>query len=125
MDNNFTEFENFYAKSDGEPQTFEPYGRDDQDTEPSGRSRRSRGSGRSRYAKQIQLASETALQNIKDNNSLIQNDWASPLSAAPSAICVMAILLRTAGEEKAAGLKVGSTTVVDFENGNKVLGELP
>jgi hypothetical protein len=124
MDINFGDFENFSTKPDGEQPAFGTYG-EDQEGASSSRPRRSRASGRSRYAKQIQLASETALQNIKDNNSLIQNDWASPLSAAPSAICVMAILLRTAAEEKAAGLKVGSTTVVDFENGNKVLGELP
>jgi hypothetical protein len=55
---------------------------------------------------------------------LAESNWAEPLTAAPTAISVMAFLLKTAANKKVAGLGVSSTEVKD-EQGKKVIGSLP
>jgi len=50
-------------------------------------------------------------------------DWASPLAAAPHAISIMAICLKSAAEQRAAGLQI-TDLEVKLENG-EVVGKLP
>jgi hypothetical protein len=78
---------------------------------------------RAEYALQLQSACKTALKRLKQNNMLANSNWAEPLTAAPTAISVMAFLLKTAADKKAAGLTVASVEVKD-ETGN-VVGKLP
>ena len=79
---------------------------------------------RAAYALQVQRACKTALQRVKQNNMLANSNWAEPLTAAPTAISVMAFLLKTAADKKAAGLTVASVDVKD-EQGIEVVGKLP
>ena len=60
------------------------------------------------YALTLQKACGVALQRVKNNNVIANTDWAAPLEAAPSAISTMAILLKAADLEAAAGLEVDS-----------------
>jgi hypothetical protein len=78
---------------------------------------------RAAYAAVLQRSSTEVVQRIKNSTMFINSDWASPLTAAPNAISVMAICLKTAAEERAAGLQISSTNVTD-DNG-KVIGTLP
>lgn len=79
---------------------------------------------RATYALQVQRACKTTLQRVKQNNMLANSNWAAPLTAAPTAISVMAFLLKTAADKKAAGLTVASVDVKDT-TGKKVVGTLP
>ncbi|KAF4454852.1 hypothetical protein F53441_2722 [Fusarium austroafricanum] len=78
---------------------------------------------RAMYAKQVQRACKTAWKQVTEDNALASSSWAAPLAAAPTAISVMAFLLKTAADKKAAGITV-SDLVVKSEKGEK-LGELP
>ena len=73
---------------------------------------------------QLQRACKMAIQRVTQNNMLANSDWAAPLTAAPSAISVMAFLLKTAADKKAAGLTVVSTSITK-DNGIDVIGTLP
>jgi hypothetical protein len=77
---------------------------------------------RAQTALVLQKACKAAVQRVRQNNMLANSKWAEPLTAAPTAISVMAFLLKTASDKRAAGLKVGSTEVKD---GLTVIGELP
>ncbi|OAL46817.1 hypothetical protein IQ07DRAFT_682939 [Pyrenochaeta sp. DS3sAY3a] len=82
------------------------------------------GPERGRYAKQVQKACRQALKTAKRENVLMNSEWAAPLEAAPTAIIVMAFLIKTAANEKVAGLEVKSTEVMD-ETGMEHVGTLP
>jgi len=75
------------------------------------------------YALSLQKACNVALQRVKHNNIIANTNWASPLAAAPSAISTMAILLKAADKEAAAGLEIESQEVKN-EDGT-VVGSLP
>ena len=75
------------------------------------------------YALTLQKACNTALQRVKNNNIIVNSNWASPLAAAPSAISTMAILLKTAEMKAAAGLEIESQDVKD--EAGAVQGHLP
>lgn len=76
------------------------------------------------YALQVQRACKKALQEVKRENMLGNVEWAEPLEAAPTAISVMAFLIKTAADKKVAGLPVRSMEVLS-EDGTKILGQLP
>lgn len=78
---------------------------------------------RANYALSLQKACNVALQRVKSNNVVANSNWASPLAAAPSAISTMAILLKAADQEAAAGLEIESQDV-KAEDGS-VVGTLP
>ena len=78
---------------------------------------------RAAYTFSVQKACNQALLRVKQNVVLVNSNWAAPLAAAPSAISVMAILLKTAAEKNAAGLEIGDV-VVKNEKGIEV-GKLP
>jgi hypothetical protein len=88
-----------------------------------GRSDNGRRDKRSEYALTVQKACSDALQHVKRNNLLVHSNWAAPLSAAPTAISVMAICLKTAAEKQAAGLEIEDKNVKD-EKG-EIIGTLP
>ena len=69
------------------------------------------------YALTMQKARNTALQCVKNNNIIANGNWASLLAAAPHAILILAILLKTAEMKAVAGLKIESYEVKD-EEGN-------
>jgi hypothetical protein len=76
------------------------------------------------YALTLQKACDVAYQRVKNNNVIANTNWASPLATAPAAISTMAILLKAADKEAAAGLEIDSQEVKDLE-GNIVVGSLP
>jgi hypothetical protein len=76
------------------------------------------------YALTLQKACNVALQRVKNNNVIANTNWASPLATAPSAISTMAILLKAAEKEAAAGLEIESREVKDLE-GTTIVGSLP
>lgn len=93
---------------------------------PAGARSNSRSEGQDRkasYALSLQKACNVALQRVKNNNVIANTNWASPLAAAPSAISTMAILLKAADKEAAAGLEIESQDVKG-EDGT-VRGTLP
>lgn len=79
---------------------------------------------RGAYALQVQRACKDAVREVKQNSMLAESNWAEPLTAAPTAISVMAFLLKTAANKKVAGLGVSSTEVRD-EKGKNLVGTLP
>jgi hypothetical protein len=76
------------------------------------------------YALSLQKACDVAYQRVKNNNVIANTNWASPLATAPSAISTMAILLKAADKEAAAGLEIESQDVKDLE-GTTIVGSLP
>jgi hypothetical protein len=76
------------------------------------------------YALTLQKACDVAYQRVKNNNVIANTNWASPLATAPSAISTMAILLKAADKEAAAGLEIESQDVKDLD-GNLIVGSLP
>ncbi|KAK6338112.1 hypothetical protein TWF696_001583 [Orbilia brochopaga] len=78
---------------------------------------------RAAYALTIQRVCKAAVREIQDKVNA-NGDWKGPVMAAPWAIGTMAILLKTAGLDAAAGLEIESQEVRD-ERGEKVLGKLP
>jgi hypothetical protein len=79
---------------------------------------------RSAYAMQVQRACSNALRLVKQDNDLATSAWAEPLTAAPTAISVMAFLLKTAANRKVAGLTISSQSVKD-EKQKEEVGVLP
>ena len=109
-----------------EDQKRQPFGMDTSEgfQEEAGRSgSNGRRDKRSQYALTVQKACSDALQHVKRNNLLVHSNWAAPLSAAPTAISVMAICLKTAAEKQAAGLEIEDKNVKD-EKG-EIIGTLP
>ncbi|KIW00834.1 uncharacterized protein PV09_07594 [Verruconis gallopava] len=96
----------------------------DQDTDDEYNTDGGTGSSRGRYAKQVQRACRRALREVKKDNILANSDWAEPLEAAPTAISVMAFLIKTAADKKVAGLEVKSTKIMN-EQGTLQVGTLP
>lgn len=76
------------------------------------------------YALSLQNACNVAYQRVKNNNIIANTNWASPLATAPSAISTMAILLKAADKEAAAGLEIESQDVRGVD-GTTVVGSLP
>jgi len=76
------------------------------------------------YALTLQKACDVAYQRVKNNNVIANTNWASPLATAPAAISTMAILLKAADKEAAAGLEIESQEIKDLD-GNVVVGNLP
>lgn len=74
------------------------------------------------YALSLQKACTNALQRVKNNEIIANTSWAAPLAAAPSAISTMAILLKAADKEAAAGLEIESQDVLEA---GKPVGRLP
>lgn len=99
-------------------------GRYDQDSDDDYNTDEGTRSSRGRYAKQVQRACRKALREVKKDNMLVNNDWAEPLEAAPTAISVMAFLIKTAADKKVAGLEVKSVEIMD-EKGTQQVGTLP
>lgn len=54
----------------------------------------------------------------------MDSEWSDPLTTAPTAISVMAFLLKTAGDKQVAGLKISSLEIMD-RKGKKTIGMLP
>ncbi|SPJ91048.1 uncharacterized protein FTOL_13450 [Fusarium torulosum] len=80
-----------------------------QDADPvNGNSVRDR---KANYALALHKACGVALKRVRNNNVVANTNWAAPLAAAPSAISTMAILLKAADLEAAAGLEVESQEV--------------
>jgi hypothetical protein len=71
----------------------------------------------------VQAVCREVIQRLNRNPVLAHSTWGSALTAAPSAIAVMAMCLKTAAERQAAGIKVDSRAVVD--DMGVQLGELP
>jgi hypothetical protein len=67
----------------------------------------------SEYALAVQTAANNAVRSIKGKSELQGLAWATPLSAAPSAVGTMAILFKTASAKAAAGLPVTSRDIKD------------
>jgi hypothetical protein len=76
------------------------------------------------YALSLQKACNIALQRVKNNNVIANTNWASPLATAPSAISTMAILLKAADKEAAAGLEIDSQEVKGMDD-TTIVGSLP
>lgn len=68
---------------------------------------------RSEYALMVQHESRKVAESIRQRTIVNSATWANPLATAPSAVCTMAILLRTSGSDVAAGVKVKSRNVKD------------
>ncbi|KJZ68254.1 hypothetical protein HIM_12358 [Hirsutella minnesotensis 3608] len=75
------------------------------------------------YALALQRSCQDVVHTIQSSDFLLSNQWASPLTAAPNAISIMALCLKTADTREAAKIKVTTRKVTD-ETGNE-LGELP
>ncbi|KJZ79754.1 hypothetical protein HIM_00468 [Hirsutella minnesotensis 3608] len=78
---------------------------------------------RTNYALALQRSCQDVVHTIQSSDFLLSNEWASPLTAAPNAISIMALCLKTAATREAATIKVTTRKVTD-ETG-KELGELP
>lgn len=76
------------------------------------------------YALSLQRACDFALQRVKNNNVIANTNWAAPLATAPCAISTMAILLKAAAKDAAAGLEIESQDVKNMD-GTTVVGNLP
>jgi hypothetical protein len=79
---------------------------------------------RAKYALQIQRASDLALRKLEQNPLLQDSEWCQPLLAAPTAISVMAFLLKAAADKRVAGLEISSLEVKD-DKGSNTIGKLP
>lgn len=79
---------------------------------------------RTNYALQIQRASEAAIRKVKQNPLLVDSEWCEPLKSAPTAISVMALVLKIAGNKQVAGLEVSSLEIKD-DTGLNTIGKLP
>ncbi|KAF3918011.1 hypothetical protein ABW21_db0202902 [Orbilia brochopaga] len=77
---------------------------------------------RAEYALSLQKACDVAVSRVQ-NGIVANRNWEAALVTAPSAIGVMAILLKTAGLDAAAGLEVESQDVKDEKGA--VQGTLP
>lgn len=76
------------------------------------------------YALSLQRACDSALQRVKNNTIIANTNWAAPLATAPCAISTMAILLKAAAKDAAAGLEIETRDVKTLD-GTKVAGNLP
>lgn len=77
---------------------------------------------RTTYALEIQALATKEINSLQSNRDLTSPEWALPLQAAPSAVCTMAILIKTASKKEVAGMEVGSQ---DILGNGKVVGQLP
>jgi hypothetical protein len=68
---------------------------------------------RSEYALVVQQKSKKLAEDIRASSIVNRATWANPLATAPSAVCTMAILLKTSSSPVAAGVKVNSRLVRD------------
>ncbi|EJT69007.1 hypothetical protein GGTG_13404 [Gaeumannomyces tritici R3-111a-1] len=82
------------------------------------------GSGNpSEYALAVQKEAREAAESVPARSMVKSGTWASPLATAPSAVCTMAVLLRTAASAAAAGVAVKSRDVKGDRG--EIIGELP
>ncbi|KAK0750953.1 hypothetical protein B0T18DRAFT_485660 [Schizothecium vesticola] len=81
-------------------------------------------SSKTSYALTLQKACDKAIRAVKGNNIVVNSNWATPLSSAPSAIAIMAILFKVADQECAARLEVDSLEVMELDN-ITLRGKLP
>ncbi|KAH8645552.1 hypothetical protein BGZ61DRAFT_542705, partial [Ilyonectria robusta] len=117
--------EGYGATNDGQPPTYEASSAGDSSHDPPAddHQRAWPRDPRVVYARQVQRACKTAWKQVTEDNALANSSWAAPLAAAPTAISVMAFLLKTAADRKAAGITV-SDLVIKTEDGTEV-GKLP
>ncbi len=73
------------------------------------------------YAKAVQKSAYSEIQSLRSRKELRSTEWAASLEAAPAAVCIMAILLKTASKKEAAGLEVKTR---DITANGEVIGEL-
>jgi len=109
-----------------EAQSWQPHETDNSESpewQARSRDHNGRRDRRAAYALTLQKACNDALQRVKSNNMLTASNWASPLAAAPCAVSIMAICLKTAAEKRAAGLEIGDINIKN-EKGD-VVGTLP
>jgi hypothetical protein len=78
---------------------------------------------REAYAISLQKSCSEVVQRIRTSTMLVNTEWASPLTAAPNAIAIMAICLKTAAASEVADLQMTELNVKDIK-GN-IIGTLP
>ncbi|KAH6640308.1 hypothetical protein F5144DRAFT_90241 [Chaetomium tenue] len=78
---------------------------------------------RDKYAMDVQTVAAQEIESLSGRQALRGVKWASSLEAAPAAVSIMAILLKTASKGAAAGLSVASREIRG--DGGVVIAMLP